>query len=68
MVRIRIVLTRIGDMWLKYFSEAIKKDTESQVKDDHYFTRIFNFYLVNYYSPASATQFKMTSNNEEVRI
>lgn len=68
MVRIRIVLTRIGDMWLKYFSEAIKKDTEFQVKDDHYFTRIFNFYLVNYYSPASATQFKMTSNNEEVRI
>lgn len=41
-------------MWLKYFSEAVAIEAGASVivKDDHYFTRIFNFYLVNYYSPA----------------
>lgn len=39
-------------MWLKYCSEALSRELTQGVKEDHYFTRIFNFYLVNSYSPA----------------
>jgi hypothetical protein len=43
-------------MWLQYFREAIQEivTTDKRKKsDDHLFTVIFNFYLVNYYSPAT---------------
>ncbi len=41
-------------MWLKYFHEAVEVPTIAKniMKEDHFFTRIFNFYLVYYYSPA----------------
>ena len=48
-------------MWLKYFNDAVAYNPpqfahqiqQLRIKPDHYFTRIFNFYLVNYYSPAN---------------
>ncbi|CDW86377.1 UNKNOWN [Stylonychia lemnae] len=54
----------LGATWLKYFNEAIEFPATSvkKVKEDHFFTRIFNFYLINYYSPANASAFKMTRN------
>ena len=54
-------------MWLKYFSQALALEpllllTSSQnlrpqpflppPSEDHFFTIVFNFYLVNYYTPA----------------
>jgi len=49
-------------MWLKYFHEAVENKASQKVpmREDHFFTRIFNFYLVHYYSPAQASAFKMT--------
>lgn len=50
-------------MWLKYFHEAIEyrePNANKQMKEDHFFTKVFNFYLINYYSPANASAFKMT--------
>ena len=43
-------------MWLQYFREAIQETVTTdkrKKRDDHLFTVIFNFYLVNYYSPAT---------------
>lgn len=37
-------------MWLKYFNEAI--EAPKKIKEEHFFTIVFNFYLINYYSPA----------------
>ena len=57
-------------MWLKHFNEAIKLSNLGNVtyREDHFFTRIFNFYLINYYSPAQASTFKLNINNQEVPI
>lgn len=55
-------------MWLKYFHDAIAigGDGSRKIKEDHFFTIILNFYLINYYSPA-ITQlgtFKITQYSE----
>lgn len=52
----------VGATWLKYFNEAIEfpSTLNKKVREDHFFTRIFNFYLLNYYSPANASAFQMT--------
>lgn len=53
-------------MWLKYVNEAIEPQAKNvqALKEDFYFTRIFNFYLINYYSPAQATAIKMKYNQD----
>jgi hypothetical protein len=49
----------IGSMWLKYFNEAVSYKGPKSLKEDHLFSVIFNFYLMNYYSPASSSSFKL---------
>ncbi len=46
-------------MWLKYFHEALKFKGSKKLKEDHFFTIIFNFYLINYYTLSNATSFKL---------
>jgi hypothetical protein len=49
-------LILIGVMRLEYFREAIQETVTTdkrKKRDDHLFTVICNFYLVNYYSPAT---------------
>ena len=61
-------------MWLKYFNEAVlfnppkfaHQTQPLRVKPDHYFIRIFNFYLVNYYCPANGSNPKLIHNSEQV--
>lgn len=57
-------VTNIGSMWLKYFQEALTYKGPKKVKEDMFFTLIFNFYLINYYSPANDVSFKLTTQLE----
>ena len=64
MVSLIIFLSFIGEMWLKYFSEALLFKGSKKVKEEYFFTIVFNYYLVNYYSPANSNEFKLTTNSE----
>ena len=57
-------------MWLKYFNEALEFKGTKKLKEEQFFTVVFNYYLINYYSPApnAATSFKLGGASEQVQF
>jgi hypothetical protein len=53
-------------MWFTYFNKAISMSSMKPLSEDHYFGRVFNFYLTNYYSTALTANYISTQHSEKV--
>jgi hypothetical protein len=55
-------------MWLRHCNSAMEPMSKNgkPVKDDYFFTILFNYYLIYYYSDALAACFQSQTHSEQV--